>query len=157
MREPEADKDGPGIGRERAGSTGVAATPSGSFVFYTEGEDLYRYNVEGEQREALTTGAAGMLGTLGVSDDGSYVYFVATGKLADNRIGHGEEAEDGADNLYEWHEEAATHTVTTTFIARLLGPNTGESQRRTRLAWLRQGRVRRQWALRRREELARSA
>ena len=127
LREPEAAR----TVQVSAGSEPadwLAATPSGSLVFYTEGEDLYRYNVEGEQREALTTGAAGMLGTLGVSDDGSYVYFVATGKLADNRIGHGEEAEYGADNLYEWHEEAATHTVTATFIARLLGPNSGETR-----------------------------
>ena len=108
-----------------------AATPNGSFVFYTEGEDLYRYNVEGvegEQREALTSGAAGVQGTLGISDDASYIYFVATGKLASNRNGNEEEAEAGADNLYEWHEETATHTVGTTFIARLLGEESGEKR-----------------------------
>ena len=64
-----------------------------------------------------------MQGTLGVSNDGSYVYFGATGKLASNTNGNGEEAESGADNLYEWHEDTATHIVGTTFIARLLGPN----------------------------------
>lgn len=127
LREPEAE-------RTIQVSAGIkpaywrAATPSGSFAFYTEGEDLYRYNVAGEQREALTSDAAGVLGTLGVSDDGSYVYFVATGKLAGDRNGNGEEAENGAANLYEWHEGIATHTVTTTFIARLLGPNAGEKR-----------------------------
>jgi hypothetical protein len=100
-----------------------AATPSGSFVFYTEGEDFYRYNVDDGRREALTSGAAGVQGTLGISNDGSYVYFVATGKLASNRNGNGEAVEAGTDNLYEWHEEVATHTAATNFIARLLGPN----------------------------------
>jgi hypothetical protein len=105
-----------------------AATPSGSFVFYTEGEDLYRFNVASETREALTSGAAGVQGTLGISDDASYIYFVATGKLASNRNGNEEEAEAGADNLYELHEETATHTVGTTFIARLLGEESGEKR-----------------------------
>ena len=105
-----------------------AATPSGSFVFYAEGGDLYRYHVAGKQREALTSGAAGVQGTLGISNDGSYVYFVATGKIAGDKNGNGEEAEEGADNLYEWHEVVATHTVTTTFVARLLGPMSGENR-----------------------------
>jgi hypothetical protein len=127
MREPEAE-------RTIQVSAGIepaywrAATPSGSFVFYTEGDDLYRYNVEDGQREALTSGAAGVQGTLGVSDDGSYLYFVATAKLASDRNGNREEAESGADNLYEWHEEVATHTVATIFIAKLLGPNSGEKR-----------------------------
>src|ERR1700677_3417247 len=92
MREPEAE-------RTVQVSAGIepaywrAATPGGSLVFYTEGEDLYRYNVAGDRPEALTSGAAGVLGTLGVSDDGSYVYFVGTGKLASDRNGNGEEAE----------------------------------------------------------------
>jgi hypothetical protein len=92
-----------------------AATPSGSYVFYTEGEganrNLYRFVVEGDKREALTTGEAHVAGTLGVSDDGSYVYFVALGVLATNENGHvineetgeKEKAEAERDNLYEWH------------------------------------------------------
>ena len=127
IREPEAE-------RTIQVSAGIepaywrAATPSGSFVFYTEGEDLYRYNVEARQREALTSGAAGVQGTLGTSDDGSYAYFAATAKLASNQNGNEEAAESGADNLYEWHEEVATHTVDKIFIARLLGPNAGLPQ-----------------------------
>jgi hypothetical protein len=127
MREPAADL----TVQVSAGNEPAywrAATPSGSFVFYTEGEDLYRYDVAGGQREALTSGAAGVEGTLGISNDGSYIYFVATGKLASNKNGNEEEAEAGADNLYEWHEETATHTVGTTFIARLLGEESGEKR-----------------------------
>lgn len=139
MREPEA-------GRTIQISAGEkpaywrAATPSGSFVLYTEGEDLYRFNVDrfqssggpeaqalAEAREPLAGGAAGVLGTLGMSDDGSYVYFVATDELANNENGDGEAAEVGADNLYEWHD-TAVGPPETIFIARLLGPS-GESRR----------------------------
>ena len=83
MREPEAGRTipvsaGPAYWR--------AATADGSEVFYTEGEDLYRFDVASETREALTSGAAGVLGTLGIStENGSYAYFVATGVLAGNK------------------------------------------------------------------------
>jgi hypothetical protein len=103
-----------------------AATPSGAFVFYTEDEGLYRYSTEREQRQALTSSAAGVLGTLGISDEGSYVYFVATGKLASNINGRGEEAETGAANLYEWHESSMSQGATPVFIAKLLGFRAGE-------------------------------
>jgi hypothetical protein len=92
------------------------ATPDGAYVFYTEGGELYRFNVNGfeeskkpepealaEARESLTTGAEGVLGTLGVSANGAYVYFVAPGKLASNKNSGGKEAVKGAANLYEWH------------------------------------------------------
>ncbi len=124
MREPAAARTipisaGPAYWR--------AATTDGSEVFYTEGEDLYRFNVNkfeeskkpesealAEAREALTSGAAGVLGTLGTStESGSYVYFVATGVLADNENGNKEIAEASKRNLYEWHNGE------TTFIARL--------------------------------------
>lgn len=114
MREPME-------GRTVAVSSGVgpaywrAATPDGAFAFYTEGEgedrNLYRFIVAGERREAVTTGEAHVLGTLGVSDDGTYAYFVAEGVLATNENGHVIEPETGEKekavlgqpNLYEWH------------------------------------------------------
>jgi hypothetical protein len=110
MREPMA-------GRTVRVSAGVSAaewqgaTPSDSFVFYTEGPELYRFNVGEGKIQAITSGAEGALGTLGFSDDGSYVYFVAPGILAANKNGHNEEAVQGGANLYEWHEGV------TTFIA----------------------------------------
>jgi hypothetical protein len=136
MREPETERTVQvSAGVEPAYWRG--ASPSGSFVFYTEAGGLYRWckrvpesePCEGEHDagEPVTTQIADtptdVQGTLGVSDDGLYVYFVATGKLASDKNGNGEEAEAGADNLYEWHEQATTHSVGTTFIARLLGPN----------------------------------
>jgi hypothetical protein len=124
MREPEAGQTiqvsaGPAYWR--------AATADGSIVFYTEGEDLYRFNVDrfeksekpepealAEAREALTSGAAGVRGTLGVStENGSYAYFVATAALVGNKNGNQEKAETSKTNLYEWHDGE------TIFIAQL--------------------------------------
>lgn len=104
-----------------------AATRDGSYVFYTEGSELYRFNVTSfeesakpepealaEAREQLTAGAEGVLGVLGISeDDGSYAYFVAPGVLAGNENGSKEKAFKGAPNLYQWHDG------TVTFIAPL--------------------------------------
>jgi hypothetical protein len=103
-----------------------AATPDGGYVFYSEGEELFRFNVDrfiksdkseatalAEAREQLTTGAEGVLGVLGISEqDGSYIYFAAFGKLAENVNTNGEAALLGAHNIYEWHEGVLT------FIAR---------------------------------------
>jgi hypothetical protein len=103
-----------------------ATTADGSEVFYTEGEDLYRFDVGSETREALTSGAAGVLGTLGIStEDGSYAYFVAAGVLAGNENGNKETAEAGKRNLYDWHDGE------TIFIARLSADEYDEYNWRT--------------------------
>jgi Tol biopolymer transport system component len=98
VREPQAERTIP-VSEGKA--YWRAATPDGRFVFYTEGEgeesNLYRFDVENETREALTSGKTDVLGTLGVSDDGAVVYFAA---------GEGT-GETGAD-LYEWHDGATT-------------------------------------------------
>lgn len=101
-------------------ATFLAATPSGKYVFYTEGGELYRFDTATETHQVLSSGADEVLGGLGVADDGSYAYFVATGILSANQNGNGEEAMKGAPNLYQWHEDLTTHTVVTMFIARLL-------------------------------------
>ena len=104
MREPETETT---IEISAGQAYWRAATPSGSRVFYTEGggasRNLYRFDVASKAREPITTGAAHVLGTFGISNDGSYVYFVADGVLA------GENAEHhlptgGEPNLYVWHE-----------------------------------------------------
>jgi hypothetical protein len=113
MREPGAARTIPVSAGTRP-ALWQAATTDGSVVFYTEGEDLYRFDADNDAREALTSGAAGVLGTLGIStEDGSYVYFVATGVLAGNENANKETAEEEVGNLYEWHDGE------TTFIARL--------------------------------------
>jgi hypothetical protein len=129
MREPEAE---PAVTIPISAGQAYwrAATPDGKYVFYTEGSELYRFNVDkflesgkveplalAEAREQLTVGAEGVLGVLGNSEDGSYVYFVAPGShLASNENGNHEAAVEGTPNLYEWHEGIFT------FIATLKAP-----------------------------------
>jgi hypothetical protein len=81
----------------------------------TPGGGLYRYDVSSGQLTLLTPdatdpGGAQVQGTVANSDDGSLVYFVANGKLADG-------ANAGSPNLYLF--DATTDA--TTFIATL-GP-----------------------------------
>jgi hypothetical protein len=118
-----------------------AATPDGSSVFYTEGMSiplqvpgnlsgtsigggLYRWTKYENKPAQITTIAkpsASVLGTLGISNDGTYVYFVAEGeKLADNKNAIGKEAKGGLPNLYEWHEEGPGR-YSYTYIATLAG------------------------------------
>jgi hypothetical protein len=98
-------------------ATFLEATPSGSYVFFKshaeltndantgpedEGEDLYRYDTATGQLIDLTpyegeTNGARVLGISGVSDDGSYAYFVARGNLAAG-------ANPGEKNLFVWHD-----------------------------------------------------
>jgi hypothetical protein len=92
------------------------ATPDGQYVFYTEGGKLWRFDVDSEAREGLAGEGAGVEGVIGVNEtgeDGSYVYFVATGILAGNENANTEKAETGHYNLYVRHDDA------TTFIAAL--------------------------------------
>jgi hypothetical protein len=83
-----------------------AATPDGRYVFFTSearltedstasngAPDLYRFDVEDESLEDLShSEGGGVLGVLGVSDDGTYAYFVTL----------------GGPNIYVWHEGRAT-------------------------------------------------
>jgi hypothetical protein len=63
------------------------ATSDGHYAFYTEGGKLLRFDTENGTREVLAGvglkgEGAGVLGVIGTSEDGSYVYFVAEGALA---------------------------------------------------------------------------
>ena len=82
--------------------------------------DLYEYDVDkpqGQRLTDLTTDAAesaDVLGVSGVSEDGSYVYFVAKGVLSGNQENsHGAKAVAGEANLY------LSHAGTIMFIATL--------------------------------------
>ncbi len=80
--------DEPEVGRKipvsKGPATWEAATPDGSNAFYLEGNELYKFDVNAETVEPLATE---VIGTLGVSADGSYVYF----------------AKSPAD-IYVWHD-----------------------------------------------------
>ncbi len=71
-----------------------AATSDGRYVFYTEGEVLYRFDVENKVRERLAESVAGVLGAS--EQNGEYVYYL-----------------DAAYRLYLWHDGVDT------FIAQL--------------------------------------
>ena len=73
------------------------ATPDGTFAFYTENEVLYRFNVEAAENgkeEVPEPVGSGVIGTLGVSNNGEYAYFANT---------------DGG--LLEWHEGTTAKLV----------------------------------------------
>ncbi len=93
------------------------ATPDGLKAFYIEEGELYSFAAgsspgsEGT-REKLTVPAAEVIGTSGISHDGSYIYFVARNVLA-GRSMDGRLPSRSSANLYEWHAGV------TTFIADL--------------------------------------
>jgi hypothetical protein len=82
--------------------------------------DLYEYDLTSGRLTDLTTGdpaGANVQGVMGASEDGSYVYFVASGALAQG-------ASRGPFNLYVWHRNASAGT--TRFIAALSGDDNEE-------------------------------
>jgi len=105
----------------------MEATPDGRYVFFTsqeeltndattgtedQGNDLYRYDTEsGELIDIAPDGTdangAEVLGVLGSSADGSYVYFAANGVAAEGASAGscgGGSAAGHACNIYLWHE-----------------------------------------------------
>lgn len=89
------------------------------------GEDLYRYDVDRRTLTDLTVdrsdpNGASVVGVLGTSADGSYVYFVATGELVAG-------AKSGSPNLYVWHG-SGDGGEQLKLIARLRAPSTKEEK-----------------------------
>jgi hypothetical protein len=111
-----------------------AASRDGSVAYFTDtgrlisgskagpgAPDLYRYELgKPEPLTDLTKGseAGGVEGVVGASEDGSYLYFVATAVLSgEEENAAKEKAVAGKDNLYLYHEGK------TKFIANLAGPS----------------------------------
>jgi hypothetical protein len=122
----QVDAPGPGAPGPGGGGQFWTASTDGSKVFFTadasrgltndtvasSGQNLYRYDVDTGALTDLTPAATAQVqGVSGVSDDGSYLYFVANGNLASG-------ATQGQRNLY------VVDGGTTTFIATL---NTNDS------------------------------
>jgi hypothetical protein len=125
-----------------------AASGDGSVVYFTSkaalskqshtggepadpGNDLYRYEVEGGGLTDITPDAhdeegneepdgADVLGVVGASEDGAYVYFVADGRLAEGAL-------PGQANLYVWHDHGGS-TGGVSFIATLAAPDEDEQE-----------------------------
>ena len=89
-------------------------------IFYTEGEDLYEASIPLGQvtpRVTALTRGAGVQGVVQISEDGSYVYFVAKDALTGaegeplENI-RGDEPQEGQDNLYLSHGGAVQYIAT---------------------------------------------
>jgi hypothetical protein len=100
----------------------LAASASGSKAFFVGSRELYEYDLSTEKLTDLTPtpnpGEAGLMGVLGASEDGAYIYFVASGALAqgaEQQECQNANSETGC-NLYVWHEGGGI-----TFIGRLTG------------------------------------
>ncbi len=155
----DAPKSGPGVGeKENPFPQFRIATPDGLHAFFTShspltgdantgppcgsfckraGNDLYEFNVQtGSLKDIspdhlpIDKAGAKVQGVIGVSEDGTSVYFVAKGVLSGVNSA-GREPSDNSPNVYIWHEDPVTHAYTTNFIATMSpgdeGPS-GESQ-----------------------------
>jgi hypothetical protein len=92
------------------------ASPDGRFAYYTEGEQLWRFDTQSNTRQVLEGPGSGVQGVVDINstgEDGGYVYFVASGVLAKNQNSNKDSAVGGAPNLYLLHGGAAS------FIAEL--------------------------------------
>jgi DNA-binding beta-propeller fold protein YncE len=113
-------------GGSGGGGSFVAVSADGSRVFFTDeasarltgdtvagsGTNLYEYDLQSRELVDLTPAAKAEVQVGGaVSEDGSYVYFVAHGELTGAERQHGETAQNGELNLY------VRHGGTTMFIA----------------------------------------
>ena len=139
--EVDAPEEGVALS-ESPGGEFVGMSSDGSRVFFMSHQrltsdstaserELYEFDVNTGHLSDLTVDSgdsegAGLLGVLGVSEDGSYVYFVANGVLAAN-ASPGSCAEGGSlearCNLYVWHEGS------TRFIATLSGEDGSNGSR----------------------------
>lgn len=130
----QVDQAEPGLGSGGGGQF-VAASSDGSRVFFTDEKrltkdstaqqgqpDLYEYDVERPEEERLADLSApamagshtDVLGVLGSSEDGSYVYFAATGVLTEGKNAEGKAPIEGQPNLYVRHGGATAFIVTLT-------------------------------------------
>jgi hypothetical protein len=98
------------------------ANTTASRVFYSNGGELYEFDVEAPEGERVTQIAGGFIGAvIGTSRDGSYVYFVSNAQLAPGAPAGGCESGTVAQqaqstcNLYLYHD------ATTSLVAVLSG------------------------------------
>jgi hypothetical protein len=122
--------DAPQGGSDKVGGNGQlwAASKDGSVAYFTDTArlvsgskaeagkpGLYRYELgNAKPLSDLTKGVqANVQGVIGASDDGSYLYFVATGVLSgEEENAAGQKASEGANNLYLYHEGKASFIAT---------------------------------------------
>lgn len=111
------------------------AAADGSLVFFTSDEglagasgapELYEFNTTGRpigaaapMSAAAIGGGEGAIGETAISGEGTRVYFVSTGALANNESSAGARAQAGEPNLYVYD----TRTAQIAFVATLAWPD----------------------------------
>ncbi len=100
------------------------ASPDGRYAYYTEKGNLWRFDVDSDEREEVAGPEAEVAGVIGVNqtgESGAYVYFVAEGVLTgEEENAEKQKAEMGYDNLYVSETDPANPDQhVTRFIARL--------------------------------------
>lgn len=93
----------------------VSATGVKRLVMVSEGET----HASAGENDATPGKGAGVLGVARIAEDGSHIYFAATGVLTQASNGQGGKAEAGADNLYVFD----MNTQRTAFVAKLAPKN----------------------------------
>jgi hypothetical protein len=88
------------------------ANAEGSEVYYTKDGDLYEFDVDTGHTTDLAPGGE-VQGVTQISEDGSYVYFVANGALTSTPSSHGLLPESGQPNLYVSHDGGAPVFIAT--------------------------------------------
>jgi hypothetical protein len=128
----QVDRAEPGMGPSGHGQFWTASR-DGASVFFTDesrltkgagaaagAADLYEYDLERPEEERLvdltaplSSGAhAAVQGVVGVSEDGSYVYFVADGVMTEGKNAEEREPVEGQPNLYVRHDGVTTFVAT---------------------------------------------
>jgi hypothetical protein len=128
----QVDAPAPGGAGPGGGGVWTTAAAEGSEVFFYDeasagltgstvpgsGRNLYSYDTENGTLTDLTPDPqAGVMGVVGeASEDGSYIYFVATGVLTTEKNSLEQQAQAGGENLYLSHDGAISfiHTVSDT-------------------------------------------
>lgn len=92
-------------GASQDGSKAFFLSEQNGLLPGAEGMNLYEYDFNGAEHEKLVRVSGGVSepkiqGVARISEDGSHVYFVAGGVLANNKNTNGEEAKADSDNLY---------------------------------------------------------
>jgi hypothetical protein len=127
-------------------ATFVGAAANGSNAFFTTAQqltdaatsgqtNLYLYDFSNPRGHNLIDVSAGdpagpgVQGVTALSPDGSHVYFVATGALTPKPNGQGQQALEGAENLYVYERDATQPNGRLTFIATLSSADHNEFAR----------------------------
>jgi hypothetical protein len=99
--------------------------PKGGKVIRVSGGDSTVHNPTAGVLTGETAESGFISGVVGISNEGSHVYFAATGVLTETPNSQGRTAEEGADNLYLFERDPSYPNGRTAFIATLTKADSG--------------------------------